>query len=323
MKALVARDYGRPEDLEVVEMPVPTPRTGQILVRITAASVNATDLRVVTGFYREALELTFPYVPGNDFAGTVVEVGDDVRAFAVGDEIFGQAMHRQLRVVAAPERPSLSTGTLAEYAVFEADTPMLAHRPATLSPGDAAALAIGGMAARSVMKIAEIKSGERVLVIGATGGVGTAVIPLLKATGAVVIATAGTPEGVTVLRNLGADEVIGFEAEQYPEEVDAVLNLVLFADQLGSAGQALRAGGRLVSTVVPAPTPVDLGRDDVEVHFVMDLEGRLGGMPDVAEAAASGLLRATIGATYSLVEGAAAMADFARSVTPGKILVTP
>lgn len=323
MKALVARDYGRPEDLEVVDLPVPSVGPGQILVRIEAASLNATDLRVITGFYREALDIEFPYVPGNDFAGTVVEAAADVTTFAVGDQIFGQAMHRQLRVVAAPERPSLSTGTLAEYAVFEADTPMLANRPANVSAHDAAALAIGGMAARSVMKIAEVVPGERVLVIGATGGVGTAVVPLLRAAGAEIIGTAGTPEGAAVVRELGAHEVIGFDVEEYPSDLDAVFNLVLFADRLESAGAALRSGGRLVSTVVPAPTAADLGRDDIDVHFVMDLEGRLGGMPDVADAAASGLLRATIGATYSLSDGPAAMAEFARSLTPGKITVTP
>ena len=323
MKALVARDYGQPDDLEVVDLPVPVVGPGQILVRIAAASINSTDLRVVTGFYREQLNIEFPYVPGNDFAGTVVETAPDVTAFVEGDEIFGQAMHRQLRVVAAAERPSLSTGTLAEYAVFEADTPMLAHRPSHVSPRDAAALAIGGMAARSVMKIARIAPGERVLVIGATGGVGTAIIPLLIAAGAQITATAGTPEGAAVLRELGVHEVIGLEVEEYPADVDAVLNLVLFSHELLPAGRALRPGGRLVSTVVPAPSAADLGRDDVDVEFVMDLEGRLGGMADVAEAAAQGLLRATVGATYSLTDGAAAMAEFARSLTPGKITVLP
>lgn len=323
MKALVAHGYGHPSELAVVDLPLPTLDRGQILVRIDAASISSTDLRVVTGFYREMLALEFPYVPGNGFAGTVTEVGPDVTAFAVGDEIFGQAMHRQLRVAAAERRPSLSTGTLAEYAVFEADTPLLARRPANVPAEEAAALAIGGMAARTALRLAALHAGERVLVIGATGGVGTALLPMLHAAGVETTATARTPEGAAVVRRLGADHVIGVEAEHYPDGFDAVFNLVLFATELAPAAGALRPGGRLVSAVVPGPAPADLGRDDVEVRLVTDLEGAFGGMADVAKAAADGALRPTIGARFNLDQAVEAMVLFAATGTPGKIIVTP
>ncbi|WP_407442284.1 NADP-dependent oxidoreductase [Rhodococcus sp. (in: high G+C Gram-positive bacteria)] len=323
MKALVATHYGPPAELRVIDLPIPAPGPGQILVQIKAASINATDLRVVTGFYRDALNLEFPYVPGNDFAGTVVEVGPEVTAFVAGDEIFGQAMHRQLRIVASAQRPSVSTGTLAEYAVFEADTALLAHRPASVSPEDAAALAIGGMAARSAMKLADVRPGERVLVIGATGGVGTALVPLLHSAGAVITATADGGTGEAVLRELGADHVIGISPHTYPESVDAVFNLALFAAHLAPAAHALRPGGRLVSTVIPGPDLEDLGRDDLEVHVVNDLEGKFGGMIDVAETAAAGVFRATIGARYSLDRAVEAMVRFEGSGLIGKIVVTP
>ena len=129
MRAVVATGYGPPERYEVADLPVPRPGPGQIQVRIAAASINPADVRLPSGDFRDAVTLDFPHVPGNDFAGTVSEVGPGVTAFRVGDEIFGQAIPRALRAMAGQTRPSLSTGSLAEYAVFEADTPFLAHRP--------------------------------------------------------------------------------------------------------------------------------------------------------------------------------------------------
>ena len=116
-------------------------------VQIAAASINPADIRLPSGDFRDVVPLTFPHIPGNDLAGTVSEIGAGVTVYQVGDEIFGQAVPRALRAMAGATRPSLSTGSLAEYAVFEADTPFLAHRPAGLDLEQAAALpAIGGRA---------------------------------------------------------------------------------------------------------------------------------------------------------------------------------
>src|SRR5689334_15020025 len=140
MKAVVATDYGPPETYTVAEVPTPRPGPGQLLVRVAAASINPADVRLPSGDFRDSVPLAFPHVPGNDFAGTVTEVGAGVAAYRVGDEIFGQAVPRALRAMAGASRPSLSTGSLAEYAVFEADTPFLTHRPAALGVEQAAAL---------------------------------------------------------------------------------------------------------------------------------------------------------------------------------------
>src|SRR3954470_1701681 len=132
MRALVATGYGEPERLTIAELPVPRPGPGQILVKIAASTINPTDLRVITGDYRDLVDLQFPYTLGNEFAGTVTQAGPGVTRFTAGNEIFGLALPRQLRLAADPVRPSLSTGALADYAVFEADTPALDHRPAAL-----------------------------------------------------------------------------------------------------------------------------------------------------------------------------------------------
>jgi NADPH:quinone reductase-like Zn-dependent oxidoreductase len=310
MKAVVATHYGPPEDYTVGDVPVPRPGPGQIQVRLAAASINPADVVVPSGAYRDVTPLEFPYVPGNDFAGTVSEVGPGVTAYRPGDEVFGFALTRALRAMAGT-RPSLGTGSLAEYAVFEADTPFIAHRPPGLDAASAAALPTVGLAARALMATADVQPGETVLVVGATGGVGTTVVPLLAAAKARVIATATTADA-DVLRGLGA-EVIGYS--DYPAEVDVALNLTLPSDRLTDVAKAIRLGGRLLTITYPVPEQEWIGRDDVALHFVLDMDGRFGGMREIGE------LRPTIGRRYTLDEGPQACADFARRHTTGKLVI--
>ena len=322
MKAVIATGYGPPERYTVAaDVPVPRPGPGQIQVRIAAASINPADVRLPGGEFRDAVPLAFPHVPGNDFAGTVSEVGPGVRTYHVGDEIFGQAVPRALRAMAGTTRPSLSTGSLAQYAVFEADTSFLAHRPAGLSAEHAAALATTGLTARALMATAKVRPGETVLVIGATGGVGTAVVPLLAAANARVIATA-TDADADLVRDLGADETIGYAEADYPADVDVALNLTLPSDRLTGVARTIRPGGRLLTITYPVPRQEWTGRDDVDLRFVLDMDGTLGGMREVGELAEDGRLPATIGRRYSLDEGPQACVDFVRRHTTGKLVVT-
>ena len=320
MKAVVAAGYGPPEQYTVAEITVPQPGPGQIQVRVAAAAVNPADVRLPGGEFGDAVPLEFPHVPGNDFAGTVTEVGEGVTAYRVGDEVFGAAVPRVLRAMAG-RRPSVGTGAMAEYVVVEADTPMVAHRPATVSAEDAAALATVGMTALAIAKTANLRPDARVLVVGATGGVGTAVIPLLAAAKAHVVATA-TDADADLLRVLGAAEVIGYQEAEYPEGIDVAVNAVLPGDQLARLAATLKPSGRLVTITFPVPTPETIGRDDVDLRFVLDMDGEFGGMPAVAEAAGRGELRATIGRRYRLQDGPQACVDFVRSHTTGKLVVT-
>jgi NADPH:quinone reductase len=322
MKALAASDYGDPRELAIIDLPIPTAGPGQIQVRIAAASINPTDLRVITGAIKDMLPVEFPYIPGNDFAGTVTAIGPGVTQYKVGDEVFGQALPRQLRAITSPDRPSMSTGALAEFAVFEADTPFLTHRPASVSVEQAAALGIVGMTALNVMKIAQMKRGETALVIGATGGVGASLLPLLAHAGVRIVATARSNEGRNLVSRLGADEIVGGDPADYPRNVDVVFNLALSADQIGQAAQSLRPGGKMVTIIFPSPTTEDLGRSDVELHFMWDMAGVYGGMQDVAEAAASGALTAEVSAVFPFERAVDAMVAYATSKALGKIVVT-
>jgi len=321
VKAVIATGYGPPEQYIVADMPVPHPGPGQIQVRIAAASVNPGDIVIPGGEFRHFAPLEFPHVPGNDFAGTVAEVGASVTAYRPGDEIFGHSVPRALRAMAGARRPSLSTGTLAEYAVFEADTPFLAHRPPSLPTEQAAALATTGLTARALMTTARVQPGETVLVIGATGGVGTTLIPLLAAAQARIIATA-TDADAGLLRDLGASQIIGYAEAGYPAGTDAAFNLALPGNQLAGLARAIRPGGRLLTITYPVPEQESTGRDDIALHFVLDMDGALGGMREVGELAAHGDLKATIARRYTLDEGPRACVDFARRHTTGKLVVT-
>jgi NADPH:quinone reductase-like Zn-dependent oxidoreductase len=321
VKAVIATGYGPPEQYIVADMPVPRPGPGQIQVRIAAASVNPADIVLPSGAFRDFAPLEFPHIPGNDFAGTVTEAGAGVTAYRAGEEIFGQSVPRALRAMAGAIRPSLSTGTLAEYAVFEADTPLLTRRPPGLPVEQAAALATTGLTARALMATAKVQPGEAVLVIGATGGVGTALLPLLAAAQARVTATA-TDADAGLLRGLGATQVIGYAEAGYPAGADAAFNLALPGDQLAGLARAIRPGGRLLTITYPVPDQESTGRDDIALHFVLDMDGTLGGMREVGDLAAHGDLRATIARRYTLDKGPQACTDFARRHTTGKLVVT-
>lgn len=322
MKALAALSYGIPEELVTIERPVPRALEGQIQVRIRAVTVNPTDLRVITGGYKDLLPVSFPYVIGNDFAGTVTEVGDGVVQYRVGDEVFGQALPRDLRPATSSTKPSVSTGSMAEYAVFEADTPLIARRPESVSPEAAAALAISGMTARALMKIAQMQAGETALVIGATGGSGTSLVPLLARQGVRVTATASSPEKADLMQRLGAESTVGHDPAGYPSNMDAVFNMALFENCIGLAAKSLREGGKIVSIMYPPASASDLGRDDVEYHFMLDMDGVYGGMKDVADEAEKGALTVEISKVFQFDRAGEAVCAFANEKLPGKIVVS-
>ncbi|PWK85065.1 zinc-binding alcohol dehydrogenase family protein [Lentzea atacamensis] len=134
--------------------------------------------------------------------------------------------------------------------------------------------------------------------MGATRGVGTALVPLLVAAGVRVVATA-TAADADLLRALGAEDTIGY-TDACPRQVDVAFNLALPGDRLAGIAGAVRTGGRLFTITHPLPVR---DRDDIDVEFVLDLDGRLGGKREVAELAASGALPVTIGRRYVLDEG--------------------
>ncbi|MET9245874.1 NADP-dependent oxidoreductase [Nonomuraea sp. NPDC003709] len=324
MKALVARGYGGVEVLEVADVPVPLPGPGQIQVRVAAAGLNPADIRLVSGVFREMAPLEFPHVLGSDFAGTVTAVGPDVARFSSGDEIFGLGLARAAGSMASltSSPPSFTTGTMAEYAIFDADTPALVHRPTGLPVEHAAALPIAALTALPLLRAGTFAPGTKALVIGAAGGVGGAVVPLLADRGVHVIATA-IPSDESYVRGLGAAETIDHSSadtaaetlRRHPGGVDALVNLVLPGPALAEPARVVRPGGPLLTVAFPSPDP-STGFKTVYTH------ARPGDLDEVAALAVKGTLPSTVSRRYPLAEAARAYRDLVHDHVRGKLVIT-
>jgi NADPH:quinone reductase-like Zn-dependent oxidoreductase len=234
MKALVQEGYGTADVLQLREVDRPRLIEGRVLVRVRAASVNALDWHSVHGgwFMRAAATLMRQKdepVRGVDLAGVVEAVGPGVTRFAVGDEVFGG-----------------SIATFAEYARARADR--VVRKPRSMSFEEAACFGVAGRTAlQGLRDIGELRAGQRVLVCGAGGGVGTFAVQIAKALGAHVTATTGT-RNVDVVGALGADVVIDHDREDFtrrPERFDLVFDVAAHRP-LGALRRVLVPGGVLV-----------------------------------------------------------------------------
>lgn len=218
MKAIVQDRYGPPETLALADVDPPVPAAGEVLVRVEAAALNAYDWHVVRGdplLARLALGRSRPRarIRGRDVAGRVHAVGAQVRHLRPGDAVFGDLGD--------------ANGAFAEY-VCVPET-LVAPRPANLTAQQAAALPLAGSTALLGLRDAgRVTPGQRVLINGASGGVGTLAVQLAKAFGATVTAVCGT-RNVDLVRSLGADHVVDYRRDDFTRQGhrhDLVLDLV-------------------------------------------------------------------------------------------------
>src|SRR5438067_9146197 len=191
MKAAYIRQTGPPENILFGELPTPKPGPSQCLVKVGAVAVNPVDTYIRGGFVQ--MPLPFPFIVGCDLAGTVVEVGPAVTQFQPGDRVWGSnqgLLGRQ--------------GTFAEFCAV--DECWLYPTPQGVSDEEAAAIALVGITAHlGLVRDAQLQKGETILIQGGSGGVGSIVVQMAKATGARVIATAGSDKKAELCRQLGAD----------------------------------------------------------------------------------------------------------------------
>ncbi|MFI2433359.1 NAD(P)-dependent alcohol dehydrogenase [Streptomyces sp. NPDC018693] len=234
MKAIVQERYGPPEALELRDIERPVPGAGEVLVRVRAASLNAYDWHFMRGdpmLGRPTMGFTRPRVRvrGRDFAGEVEAVGSGVTALKPGEEVFGQA-----------------DGTLAEFVCARADE--VGPKPANLGFEQAAAIPLAGNTALMCLRdTAGTQQGQRVLVNGASGGVGTFAVQIAKADGAEVTAVCSA-RNAGQARALGADHVVDYTREDFTRSgrrYDIVLDLV-GNHSLGALRRALTPTGTLV-----------------------------------------------------------------------------
>jgi NADPH:quinone reductase len=309
MKGAFIRQNGGPEVIEYGDLPEPHVHPSEVLIEVRAVAVNPIDTYIRSGAV--AMAGQFPYIIGCDVAGVVRAVGSAVKRFQLGDRVWGSNQGLFGR-----------QGTFAEQ--ISVDERWLYHTPESQSDAAAAAGALVGLTAHLGLFLhAQLKRGEVVFVNGGAGGVGSAVIPLAKAAGAKVIATAGRPETEAICRQLGADCVVNYHSKEMDDQIRAFA-LPHGGVQLWFETQREPTLDRTVSLMAPRGRLVLMaGRQarpefPVGPFYVKDLRvigfAMFNAKPDEQRAAAeqlnqladAGLWQPTIGATFPLSEAIAA-----------------
>jgi NADPH2:quinone reductase len=205
MKAAFINQTGGPEIILYGDLPEPTIRPGECLVKVAAADVNPIDVYWRAGMVPAPME--FPFILGRDLAGTVIEVGAEVKRFKAGDRVWATNMGFAGRSGASAERVAV-------------DEQWLYATPAGVKDEDIAAVSLVGVTAHlGLTRHADLCSGESVFVNGGTGGVGSCVVQMAKILGATVITTAGTDKKAEICRELGADHVINYSTDEVATKV--------------------------------------------------------------------------------------------------------
>jgi NADPH2:quinone reductase len=322
MKAIQVQKTGGPEVLSLVDLPVPKAKANEAVVKIAASGVNFIDVYFREGRYPAAL----PFTDGQEAAGTVTEVGSDVKSVKVGDRVaYSNVM-----------------GSYAEYAAVPADR--LVRVPDKITDQQAAAAMLQGMTAHYLINTTyPLKKGETALIHAAAGGVGLLLVQMAKNIGAHVIGTAGTEEKAKLAREAGADEVIVYAMQDFEAETKRLTSgkgVHVVYDGVGKSTfekglNVLRPRGYMVlfggaSGPVPAFDPIVLSQKGSLfvtrpslIHYVAlreELEQRSG---DIFAMIAAGKLKLRISKTYKLEEVQQAHRDLEDRKTTGKILLVP
>lgn len=237
MKAVQYNSYGDPQVLEVIEnAPKPSVQKGHVLIQVKAVSINPIDWKVRAGYLQKMVPLQFPVTIGGDFAGVVSEVGEDVTEYKIGDEVYGQG-----GVLNG------GSGSFAEFVVAQTDK--ITPKPSNADFLQAASLPLAGISAlQAVEDEIDIKEGQKILIHGGAGGIGSIAIQIAKAKGAYVATTVSTKD-IDFAKSLGADEVIDYKTQQFEtllKDFDAVFDTA-GGDTVTKSFQVLKPGGILVS----------------------------------------------------------------------------
>jgi len=322
MKAIQIRVHGGPEALELADLPVPEPAPDQALVRIEAAGVNFIDVYHRTGLYAVKL----PYVPGQEGAGTVEAVGEEVTGLAPGDRVAYAGV----------------AGAYAEYARVPAEK--LVKLPEQVDCEQAAAAMLQGMTAHYLAHDTfPLKRGDAALVHAAAGGVGLLLVQMAKMRGARVLATAGSARKAELARKAGADEVILYEEKDFVDEVNhltAGKGVQVVYDSVGQATflkslDCLAPRGMLVSfgqssgkippfdiAALGAKGSLFLTRPTLW-HYIADRPSLLARAGELFDWLAAGRLFVYIGKALPLEQAAEAHRLLEGRQTTGKVLLTP
>lgn len=238
MKAFIVDRYGKKERLRLADVPEPSLRDDEVLVRVHAAAVNLIDAKIRNGEFKLFLPSRPPFVLGHDVAGVVVRVGARVRKFEVGDEVYSRVDDFQI-------------GTFAEFIAIKEDS--VAIKPHNLTMEEAASIPLVGLTAwQALVEKAQLKRGQKVFIQTGSGGVGTFAIQLAKHLGATV-STTTSAGNVALVKSLGADVVVDYKTQDFEDvlrDYDVVLNSQ-DGKTLEKSLNVLKRGGKLISISGP------------------------------------------------------------------------
>lgn len=310
MRAIVYRGFGGPDVVAEATLPDPAPGKGEVLVRLTASSVNTIDIRIREGRMWPLADRRFPKVPGADVVGTVMALGAGVTGFTVGQAVFGATN-------------VFKGGAFAELVAVPAG--QVAALPAGLSPEAAACLPTAGLAGViAIHDLGQVRAGQRVLIHGASGAAGLFAVQVAARAGAVVTAVA-TGAGLAQALALGAHRGIDYRAgpPEWPDAFDIIVN---FSGALpfARARALLAPAGRFIE---PSPTiPTFMGsmianRFRAQQHLMLQTVANTDALAALAARVVAGKIAVTIDRTLPLADAAAAHTAQAKGGVVGKIVV--
>ena len=307
MKAVTISKYGDQSVLNYTDIERPKPKANEILVHNFAVAVNPVDWKIRNGL-GEMFGLHLPIVLGCEIAGAIEEVGSDVLDFHSGDPVYGYV---------SLER----NGGYAEYTVAKADE--IAPKPESLDYDNAAAVPVGALTSwQAIFDTADLQNGQRILITGASGGVGSMAVQLAKAKGAFVIATA-SGRNEEFVRSLGADEFVDYTREKFEDrvhEVDVVYDTV-GGDTLERSFKTIRRGGCLVTTVMP-PSSEKAENSGIRASMIgVEPSGQQ--LREISRLIAAGRMKTYVATVLPLAEVRAAHQLSESGRTRGKIILHP
>jgi NADPH:quinone reductase-like Zn-dependent oxidoreductase len=315
MKAVRIHAFGGPDVLQLEDVARPVPAPDEILIQVQASGVNPVDWTVREGG-NDALRsfLTLPLTLGWDAAGTVAEVGSEVTAFQKGDAVYG-----------VPNFPG--NGSYAEYCAAKAS--QFAHKPGSLSFVEAAGVPLAGLTAwAGLFSEGKLQPGQRVLIQGASGGVGGFAVQFAKAKGAYVIGTASAGN-LEYIKQLGADEVIDYRSQQLADvvrDVDVVLEASPVRDNAErlKAVAVLKEGGIFVSVNLDYPFNEEVLAALAQKHATGALSAnqpRQDWLTEIAQLIDAGQVKVLISKVFSLAQVAEAHRESATQRVRGKLVL--
>jgi len=308
MKAAILEAFEQP--LKISEQPKPEPEEGEVVVRIKSAGINPVDAKLSRGYLSDMIPHEFPVTLGWDMAGVVEERGFSARRFRVGEEVYSYT-----------RRPKLQHGAFAEYICLPES--YLSKKPINISFEEAAAIPLACLTAyQSLFDAGQLKTGETIGILGASGGVGTFAVQLAKSEGAEVIAVASKANH-NYLKELGADHCIDYKDQDVVQAVKAIANEgvdfvfdAVGGEVTGEGVKALHQKGRLVSIANRG----DNIPDDVQFSFVF-VEPNSRQLDHIREMVEAETLRVHLQQKYSLDDINQALEQISTGHTTGKLVV--